>query len=148
MDNDKEEIESQMLQAKKHYRNLIKMHEELETEIDECVDHYILCHIHSLLLDKYNISMDLTKNLIDRHFRDRFWMNEDTPDCATWCGTYKFNFADLVFDQKFMQRGIIVKETKTYITIWFFEIDLQECNTKNRNKEDKTIIILKRCDLS
>ena len=71
MDNNREAIEAQLLQARKHYRNLVCMQEELEDETDECVDHFIVCHIHYILLGNYNISLEVTKGIIDRHFCDR-----------------------------------------------------------------------------
>ena len=147
MDNDRDEIESQLVQAKKHYRNLVRMQEELEQETNECVDHFISCHIHYILLENNNISLEVTKSIIDRHFPHRFWMGEEPELAGNWIGTHKFNFGDLVFDKKFCQKGIIVKEKKTFVTVWYYEINFHDCNTKNRHKEDKNLTILKRCDL-
>ena len=88
----------------------------------------------------------LIKRVINNHYPDRFSENELVENYREWeDGEYEYNFGDFVFDSKYKQYGVIVKESKCYIWVWYFDDFLGDNEVASKRLKDSPEINITVC---
>lgn len=147
-----QELQSELLkqinQCKTTYTNLVMMTNGIDSELKECNEHYVTCFIQYELLEFSNDGVNTRTNDIMKRFGNRFNAGSAMSTSNDWIGDYKYNFGDVIFDEKYNTKAIVVNETRVYVHLWYYSIDSVSSVLKNRKKVDCKLKLVKRCDMS
>ena len=141
------ELRNELNKCRSKYQNLITMSSSVQTEIEECNEHYISCWLQYHIIDHSLMGTSSKSAMITRRFYNRFKFGETNIGSNGKNNRHKYNYGDVVYDHKFAKHGIVVNELKVYVTLWYYEVDGDELETRNRKKSDDKLQVLKRCTM-
>ena len=138
---------SEIHKCKTNYATLVKMSDEINAEIAKCQEHFITCFIeYELLEESVQNTNTLTTEIMTKY--DSFFKAGEETDWAPYStGFFKYNFGDVVLDNKSSTKGIVVGETRVYISIWYYTSNENDMLVKQRKKDDSMLEVLRSCTL-
>ena len=141
------DLRNQLNECRNRYKVLATMSKEIETEMCQCREHYISCFIQHQLLDHTLEGTASKTQTITSRFNKRFKYGDLLDGSQFETLFHKFNYGDVLHDYKFDMEGIVVHETKIYVTLWYYTDSENEFESKKRKKEDSKLQVMKRCTM-
>ena len=144
--DDELQARMRMNECRDEYVHLTQIQSQLVFEFEQCKKRYIQYFIEYNVLCRSNISKDEIERFIEDYISNIFFKGQRTKSRDGWKGIFSFNFGDLVQDERFNRKMVIVlKETKVYVIIWYFTLPNNQFVTKMRKKNDYRITTIQEC---
>ena len=141
------DLRIQLDQCRNRYRILNTMSDEIATEMKQCREHYINCFIQHQLLDHTLLGTSTKTETMTMKYKKRFKYGDKIQNDSFESHYHKYNFGDVIYDGKFGMDGVVVNETKVFVTLWYHTNSEDEFCSKKRKKKDGMLQVMKRCTL-
>ena len=128
--------------------HLVEMQEQINDELAHTINSLIILKLYDGI--NYFITNAVTKDdvtdiVVDGPYVRKFQSKERTNDeFDTWRGEFKFNYGDIMYDNKVDEFCVVIYETHQYITLWYFEDSNPKGTIKKRMKYDKMLEMMKK----
>ena len=141
------ELLSEIDKCKSTYSTLLNMQHEINKEIVDCNEHFIHCFIEYKLLEESLMDTNTRTNEVTETYQNRFKKGVETDWSNYNCGMFMYNYGDVLFDEKYNMKAIVLNETKVFITLWYYAQEEDELVVKQRKKNDTKLVVIRRCSM-
>ena len=132
----------------KHYKKKTKKIKKLEDDTKLITENVIFYFIKKEIEEDRDVTDDTIFDYMINEYKDRFSANTEADKKCGWCGTYKFNYGDLVFDTTEDQKCIVLREDKVHVWLWYFNNTSTNELISKKQKMDSSIMSLRKCNIN
>ena len=123
---------------------MILVQSNLDKEVKEIVDQLCFYFIQVQVSGSTLHTIADLVSIVQEKFTNRFIRNNPTTHNDSWIGLFRFTYGDVLFDQKYDKRCIVLNEHEVFLIVWYYVDGSTNDTFRRRNKNDTRLMMVKR----